>query len=183
MAKRSTRRMKRPATKKSASRARKRVSRAKKPASPQKTTRLNLAALKNRRRKDRESLRLRALEPSLTVNDIERSVRFYTEVLNFYLSERWTENGALIGVNLKAGVCELGLSQDDWAKGRDRQKGVGMRIWCKTAQDIDAMAARIQAAGGQLSEEPVDQAWGVRSLSIEDPDGYHLTIYREKTEK
>ena len=45
------------------------------------------------------------------------------------------------------------------------------------------MAARIQAAGGQLSEEPVDQAWGVRSLSIEDPDGYHLTIYREKTEK
>jgi predicted enzyme related to lactoylglutathione lyase len=159
------------------------VSRAKKPASQQKTTRLNLAALKNRRRKDRESLRLRALEPSLTVNDIERSVRFYTEVLNFYLSERWTENGALIGVNLKAGVCELGLSQDDWAKGRDRQKGVGMRIWCKTAQDIDAMAARIQAAGGQLSEEPVDQAWGVRSLSIEDPDGYHLTIYREKTEK
>ena len=190
MAKRTIRRVKRAAAKKRASRPKKSASRAKKGASRakkstplQKTTRLELAALRNRRRKDRESLRLRALEPSLTVNDIERSVRFYTEVLGFYLSERWTENGTLLGVNLKAGVCELGLSQDDWAKGRDRKKGVGMRIWCKTAQDIDQMAARIKAAGWQLVEEPIDQSWGVRSLSIEDPDGYHLTIYREKIER
>jgi predicted enzyme related to lactoylglutathione lyase len=184
MAKRTIRRVKRSATKKSASRGKRKSSaRARKTAPQQKTTRLNLAALKNRRRKDRESLRLRALEPSLTVNDIERSARFYTEVLGFYLSERWTENGALLGVNLKAGLCELGLTQDDWAKGRDRQKGVGMRIWCKTAQDIDEMATRIKAAGGRLLEEPIDQSWGVRSLSIEDPDGYHFTIYREKTEK
>jgi uncharacterized glyoxalase superfamily protein PhnB len=183
MAKRTIRRAKRSVTKTRALRLKKSASRAKKSAPLQKTTRLDLAALKNRRRKDRESLRLRALEPSLTVNDIEHSVRFYTEVLGFYLSERWTENGKLLGVNLKAGVCELGLSQDDWAKGRDRQKGVGMRIWCKTAQDIDDMAVRIKAAGGQLAEEPIDQSWGVRSLSVEDPDGYYFTIYREKTEK
>jgi catechol 2,3-dioxygenase-like lactoylglutathione lyase family enzyme len=141
--------------------------------------RVSLAALKTRRRKERESLRLRALEPSLTVDDIERSVRFYTEVLGFYLSEEWRENGVLRGVNLLAGVCELGLSQDDWAQGRDRKKGVGMRIWCRTDQDIDTMAAQIKAAGGTLTEEPVDQAWGVRSLAIVDPDGYRFTIYRE----
>jgi len=152
---------------------------ARKPAS----TRISLAALRNRRRKERESLRLRALEPSLTVDDIQRSVRFYTDVLGFYLTEEWRENGVLRGVNLKAGVCELGLSQDDWAKGRDRQKGVGMRIWCRTAQDIDAMAAQIKAAGGHLAEEPVDQAWGVRSLAVDDPDGYRFTIYREKDGK
>jgi catechol 2,3-dioxygenase-like lactoylglutathione lyase family enzyme len=145
------------------------------------TTRLNLAALKNRRRKDRESLRLRALEPSLTVADIQRSVWFYTAVLGFHLAEQWAEGGVLVGVNLKAGVCEIGLSQDDWARGRDRQKGIGMRIWCRTAQDIDAMALRIKAAGGELAEGPVDQAWGVRSLAVQDPDGYQLTIYREKT--
>jgi lactoylglutathione lyase len=170
MAKRKTQRVKRTVARKKAPRKKS-------------SGRISLAALKNRRRKDRESLRLRALEPSLTVNDIEKSLRFYTDVLGFYLSERWTENGVLLGVNLKAGLCELGLSQDDWAKGRDRQKGAGVRIWCKTAQDIDAMAAQIRAAGGQLSEEPVDQAWGVRSLAVEDPDGYHFTIYREKNAK
>jgi lactoylglutathione lyase len=147
------------------------------------TRHLDLAALRNRRRKDRESLRLRALEPSLTVSDIERSLRFYTDVLGFYVSERWTEKGVLLGVNLKAGTCELGLAQDDWAKGRDRQKGAGIRIWCRTAQDVDEMAEQIKAAGGELTEEPVDQSWGVRSFAIDDPDGYHFTIYREQSEK
>jgi predicted enzyme related to lactoylglutathione lyase len=81
-------------------------------------------------------------------------------------------------VMLKAGVCKLGLSQDDWAKGRDRKRGEGVRIWCTTAQDIDALAARIQAAGGALTEGPADQEWGGRSFSVDDPDGYHLSFSR-----
>jgi uncharacterized glyoxalase superfamily protein PhnB len=162
-------------------RARKRVAPKKRARKPL-PGRVNLAALRNRRRQDPESLRLRALEPSLTVNDIEQSVRFYTDVLGFMVAERWTEGGKLLGVNLKAGACELGLSQDDWAKGRDRTKGIGVRIWCRTAQDIDALAARIKAAGGQLAAEPEDQSWGVRSLAVADPDGYHLAIYQERGE-
>lgn len=135
---------------------------------------------RERRSREPESLRLRSLEPSFTVDDLERSVRFYTDVLGFIVTERWTDGGVLRGVMLKAGVCELGLSQDDWAKGRDRKKGQGMRIWCKTEQDVDALAARIKAAGGHLTEEPKDQPWGARSLSVDDPDGFGLTIYRER---
>jgi len=138
------------------------------------------AAPKVERRGAPETLRLRSFEPSFTVNDLERSVRFYTETLGFIVGNRWTDDGKLRGVMLKAGVCELGLSQDDWAKGRDRKKGEGMRLWCKTAQDIDAVAARIRAAGGRLTEEPKDQPWGVRSLSVDDPDGFHITIYGER---
>jgi lactoylglutathione lyase len=136
-------------------------------------------AADDRRRKDPQSLRLRALEPSLTADDLERSVRFYTTALGFFVSERWEDKGVLKGVMLKAGVCTIGLSQDDWSKGRGRKKGEGMRIWCQTAQDIDALAARIKAAGGKLTEEPRDQPWGARSLSVDDPDGFHLTIYNE----
>ena len=133
-----------------------------------------------RRRRDPETLRLRSFEPSFTVDDLERSVRFYTEVLGFTVGERWTDGGVLRGVMLKAGVCELGLSQDDWAKGRSRRKGEAVRIWCNTAQDIDALAARIKAGEGRLTEEPKNQPWGARSLSVDDPDGFHLTIYREQ---
>jgi catechol 2,3-dioxygenase-like lactoylglutathione lyase family enzyme len=133
-----------------------------------------------RRSRDPETLRLRSFEPSFTVDDLERSVRFYTEVLGFTVGERWTDGGVLRGVMLKAGVCELGLSQDDWAKGRGRQKGEAVRIWCNTAQDIDALAARIKAGGGRLTEEPMNQSWGARSLSVDDPDGFHLTIYCEQ---
>ena len=133
----------------------------------------------HQRRQEPETLRLRALEPSFTVNDLERSMRFYTEVLGFIVAERWTDGSVLRGVGLKAGVCELALSQDDWAKGRDRKKGEGVRIWCKTEQDVDALAARIRVGGGGLTEEPRDLPWGGRSLSVDDPDGFHLTIYRE----
>ena len=135
---------------------------------------------RDRRRGKRETLRLRAIEPTFTVNDIEQSVRFYTDVLGFIVIEQMTDGAVLQGVILKAGVCTLNLSQDDFAKGRDRKKGEGMRIWCKTAQDIDDMARRITTAGGQLSEDPKNQPWGVRSLSVKDPDGFLLTIYSER---
>jgi lactoylglutathione lyase len=131
-------------------------------------------------RRDPATLRLRSLEPSFTVGDLEKSIRFYTEVLGFMIGERWTHEGVLRGVMLKAGACEIGLSQDDWAKGRDRKKGEAMRIWCSTAQDVDALATRIKAAGVRLTEEPKDQPWGARSLSVNDPDGFGLTIYKEK---
>ena len=134
---------------------------------------------RERRRGKRETLRVRSFEPTFTVNDIERSVRFYTHILGFIVIEEMTDGAKLQGVLLKAGVSTLGLSQDDWAKGRERQKGEGVRIWCRTAQDIDAMAKRITTAGGRLADDPKNQPWGVRSLSVEDPDGFRLTIYRE----
>jgi catechol 2,3-dioxygenase-like lactoylglutathione lyase family enzyme len=134
----------------------------------------------DRRQNKPETLRLRSIEPSFTVSDLERSVQFYTDILGFIVGERFTDDrGVARGVMLKAGTCELGLSQDDWAKGRDRQRGVAVRIWCTTSQDIDALAGRIKANGGKLTDGPKDESWGGRSLAIDDPDGFHLTIYRE----
>jgi catechol 2,3-dioxygenase-like lactoylglutathione lyase family enzyme len=141
--------------------------------------RKNAAPKNDRRKSERETLRLRATNPIFTVTDLERSIRFYTDVLGFVVSERYNgKDGALQGVMLKAGVCELGLSQDDWAKGRDRQRGVAVRIWCTTAQDVDALAQRIKARNYPLTQEPNDEPFGGRSLSLDDPDGFHLSIYR-----
>jgi uncharacterized glyoxalase superfamily protein PhnB len=142
-------------------------------------TRKGAAPTKDRRTSERETLRLRATNPIFTVTDLERSIRFYSDVLGFVVSDRYHgSDGALQGVMLKAGVCELGLSQDDWAKGRDRQRGVAVRIWCTTAQDIDALAQRIKARNYSLKQEPRDESFGGRSLTLDDPDGFHLSIYR-----
>lgn len=146
------------------------------------SARSRAAGFAERRSTERETLRLRAVEPIFTVSDIERSLRFYTDVLGFIVDERYTGNGVLQDVMLKAGVCRLGLSQDDWKKGRDRQRGVAVRIWCTTVQDIDALAARITAAGGELVSGPQDESWGGRSVAVDDPDGFHLTIYRAEAE-
>ena len=144
------------------------------------TIRKKALASKQRERRTPETLRLRAFQPGFTVADLAASMRFYTDVLRFVVGERWTDKNVLLGASLKAGACSLGLSQDNWAKGRDRRKGEGVRLWCETVQDIDALAARIKGAGAQLTQEPKDEPWGVRLLELDDPDGYHLTIFRRK---
>jgi catechol 2,3-dioxygenase-like lactoylglutathione lyase family enzyme len=144
------------------------------------TMRKTAAPPPERRREERATLRLRSIAPTLTVNDLTKSVRFYADVLGFIVIEQISDGAVLQGALLQAGVCRLGLSQDDWAKGRDRRKGEGIRIWCNTGQDIDAVARRITAAGGRLAEAPGNQPWGARSVSVTDPDGFRLTIYSEK---
>jgi uncharacterized glyoxalase superfamily protein PhnB len=128
-----------------------------------------------RREADPESLRLRSLSPALTVNDLAASLRFYGEALGFTVEERWEEEGELKGVMLVAGTSHLGLSQDDWAKGRDREKGVGFRIFAETAQDLDAIARRLREHGVE-PDGPKDDPWGTRSLTVTDPDGFKLTL-------
>ena len=158
-----------------------------KPAAPTKAARKTAApsrpkrtaARKPKPRREPETLRLKSFTPSLTVSDLRQSLAFYTQTLGFFVGESWTEGDLLRGVMLKAGACELGLTQDDGKLGHDRKKGQGFRIWCDTAQDVDALAARLKAAGYALTAEPADQkSWGVRSFSVDDPDGFHLTIAR-----
>jgi catechol 2,3-dioxygenase-like lactoylglutathione lyase family enzyme len=133
------------------------------------------------KRQQPESLRLRSIMPTFTVNDVQRSLAWYRDGLGFYVAERWEEGGKLEGVMLKAGSCEFGLSQDDFSKGRDRVKGVGFRLWCNTTQDIDAIAARLRAFGGTIVEEPGNR-WDSYSFTAQDPDGFRISITKEPTE-
>jgi uncharacterized glyoxalase superfamily protein PhnB len=123
----------------------------------------------------RGALSITGVAPSLTVNDIEASVAFYRDVLGFAVKDRWEDGGKLLGAEMRAGQSLFMLMQDDWKKGRDRVKGQGVRFFCTIDQDVDGVAERIKAAGGRLDAEPKDE-WGMRAFSIEDPDGYKLTI-------
>jgi len=121
------------------------------------------------------ALQAKTMMPSLTVDDVQASIRFF-EGLGFAVEERWEDNGTLNGVMLRAGDARIGLSQDDWKKGRDRKKGVGMRIFIETAQNIDDLAARARQAGVKLEAEPHDTEWGSRAFEVTEPSGFMLTI-------
>jgi catechol 2,3-dioxygenase-like lactoylglutathione lyase family enzyme len=129
-----------------------------------------------RARRQPESLRLRSAGPSFTVDDLEASRAFYRDVLGFVEGERWEQDGTVLGVELRAGAVRFWIGQDDWKKGRKRAKGVGFRIWCETTQDVDAIAGRIDARGGKITEGPKDQPWGGREVTVTDPDGFVITI-------
>jgi uncharacterized glyoxalase superfamily protein PhnB len=124
------------------------------------------------------TLQAKSIVPSFTVDDLQKSMTFY-QGLGFGIEERWEENGVLLGVMLRAGDRQLGLNQDDWNKGRDRTKGVGMRVFIGITDDIDRLAARAKAAGITLDAEPHDTPWGSRAFEVTDPSGFKLTISTE----
>jgi uncharacterized glyoxalase superfamily protein PhnB len=133
-----------------------------------------------RARRQPETLRLRDITPSFTATDLQRSIAFYRDVLGFVVGEEWRENGTLQGCEMRAGAVTFFISQDDFAKGRDRQKGIGSRLRCTTAQDLDRFAAEVKARGGALDQEPKDMPWGERQFLITDPDGFKLTFVQAR---
>ena len=121
------------------------------------------------------SLHGRGVMPSLTVNNLQQSLDFFSG-LGFEVEDCWEVDGNMLGAMLKAGDARLGLSQDDGKKGLNRQKGVGMRIYIEAADDIDQVAARAKASGIALTREPHDTEWGTRAFEVTEPSGFLLTI-------
>lgn len=128
-----------------------------------------------------QSLTARDLMASLTTKDVQTSLAWYVDVLGFTVDERYEPEGTLRAASLKAGNVKILLSQDNGAKGWDRVKGQGISLQITTEQDIDAIAARIKAAGGTLESEPADTPWGSRVFRLQDPDGFKLVIASPRT--
>ena len=149
------------------------------PRKAAKAARSSKSAARRPKRHEPQSLRLRHITPGITVNDLARSLAFYTEGLGFIIEERWEEEGKLAGVGLKAGAAELVLTQDDFKKGRDRVKGVGLRLWFYSTQDLDGLAARAKSSGIALDQEPADMPWGARVFMLTDPDGFKISFTKE----
>jgi len=126
-----------------------------------------------------ESLRGRSLWASLTVNDLQKSLAWYQDVVGFTVHQRYEREGRLMAVALKAGSVRILLGQDDGAKGWDRKKGEGFSLQITTAQNVDEVASRIKERGGTLESEPADMPWGARVFRVVDPDGFKLAISSE----
>ena len=126
-----------------------------------------------------EAVQISAIVPTLTVDDLQKSISFY-EALGFAIDEKWEEKGTLLGVMLRAGRTQIGLNQDDWKKGRDRQKGIGVRLSISTTRgNVDEIARRARNAGVTLKSDPHDTEWKSRAFEVSDPSGFLLTIFSE----
>jgi len=116
---------------------------------------------------------------SFTVTDLDKSVAWYRDVLGFIVGQRWEDGGKVRGIQMKAGTCDIMLGQDDLAKGADRTKGAGFRLWVATVQDIITIAARIKERGWPLDRDPAETPWGDWAFAVSDPDGFKITVIQE----
>jgi hypothetical protein len=75
------------------------------------------------RRARPESFRARELTASPTVNDLEKSLAWYTDVMGFTSDRRHERGGRLVAVSREAGSVRILINQDDEAWGWDRARG------------------------------------------------------------
>jgi uncharacterized glyoxalase superfamily protein PhnB len=115
------------------------------------------------------------LSVSLTANDLTESITFY-EGLGFEVTERMEAEGKLLGVMIEAGDVTLGLSQDDFTKGKKRVKGIGMGLYLVTDQDLEPLAEQIKKAGIVFEVPLAPLAWGPMGFTVRDPDGFRVTV-------
>ena len=104
----------------------------------------------------------------LEVNSLEESLDFYRLGLGFELEAHAPEAEPPMAT-LRAGSLRLMLAQVPLAMAR---RGRGVHFFL-TVEDVDEFYDFIRAGGIQINP-PVDEGWGGRFVTLEDPDHYRL---------
>ena len=115
----------------------------------------------------------------LYIKDIERSIRFYEEVLEFQMIRRFTSLEGNKMAFVKSGNLIIELIQHvEWM---DRKDGLYDHI-AMEVEDIEAVSAELQRRGIKMGMDIyLDQlvtADGVKYQDFRGPDGEHLEIYQ-----
>jgi len=95
----------------------------------------------------------------------QNSVAFYRDVLGLAIFREWASGTVFF---LGGGLLELSRSAGPVADDK-------FSLWLQV-RDVNAEFARLQEAGVDVVEAPVDEPWGLREARIRDPDGLMLVI-------
>lgn len=129
---------------------------------------------------------MKPLVPELSVNNLEKSLNFYRDIVGFEILFERPENrfaymtfhGSELMIEEdrpREGIAALwNIEPLDYPRGR----GLNISIDCP---DADGLAARITANGFKL-RKPIEENWyregkilhGERNFLVQDPDGYLL---------
>jgi lactoylglutathione lyase len=124
--------------------------------------------------------RMQILHTMLRVGDLERSLRFYTEVMGMSLiSRRDYPDGkftlAFIGFGKNPEQAEIELTYN-WGVER-YEIGTAYGHIAIGVDDIHGVCERIRGAGGKITREPGPMKHGKTVIAfIEDPDGYKVEL-------
>jgi uncharacterized protein len=123
----------------------------------------------------------RMLFPNLPVQDLDRSVAFFTG-LGFEFDPRFTDDTATaMIVNEQATVMLLTREKFEEFTTKElvdatRQTETIISLSADSREDVDAFADKALATGGSPAQEPMDLGF-MNGRSFQDPDGHHWEIF------
>lgn len=125
------------------------------------------------------------LRVALTVQDFERSVKFYSDGLGIEPAAFWN-NGQGRALILEMGKGTLEIFDEAQAETIDQieagQRVSGQIRFALQVPDIDEAMLKLLAHGATLVHPPVVTPWGDRNVRLADPDGMQVTLFEGKGE-
>jgi catechol 2,3-dioxygenase-like lactoylglutathione lyase family enzyme len=104
----------------------------------------------------------------LEVNNMEESIHFYVDQLGFQI-QKHNPDAEPPTVTLLAGTLKITLAQHLETMLR-RGRGVNFFVG---VENVDDYYRRLTALGLEL-QPPVDEGWGGRFITVQDPDKYRF---------
>ncbi len=120
------------------------------------------------------------LTPNLVVRDVERSVHFYRDVLDFELDKHVPEQSPFVFASVRAGGIEIFLNEqklvlEEYPALKDVPIGGTFTLYL-VMQGVDELHAEIQKKGIPIVMPLETKFYGIREFAITDPDGYLITL-------
>lgn len=123
---------------------------------------------------------MKLLHTMLRVGDLDRSIRFYTELLGMKLLRRMDFPGgrftlAFVGYGSEKDNAVLELTHN-WDTD-SYELGTAFGHIAIGVEDVQAACERVRAGGGKVVREPGPMQHGSTVLAfVEDPDGYRVEL-------
>ena len=126
-----------------------------------------------------------SLEPWIPCRNLQRSIKFYVDVLDFELVE------SQLQIDESVEIRHAVLTRDGYLLHLDshaREKGMfGTQFYIRV-HNVDELYEQFLSNGLDsnlltIKKRPYDQSWGMREFSLKDPDGNGITYGQELVKK
>ncbi|WP_291792756.1 VOC family protein [Brevibacterium sp.] len=123
--------------------------------------------------------------------DPEASLAFYRDVLGFTVSNdvgyedmRWitldppstAEGASVTSLVLEPPACDPTISEEERRTILELIAKGSYASLTLAVDDLDAFFEKVEAAGAEVVQEPIDQEYGVRDCAFRDPAGNLLRV-------
>lgn len=119
------------------------------------------------------------LRMELFVENMDRAIAFYRDVLGFTLLRRDEGYASIHRGSVTLGIGPIAKLPDVggyFTRHKLRaNRGMGVEIVLEV-EDIAAEYERVRATGWPLLDDLKDRPWGLADFRLADPDGYYLRI-------
>ena len=127
-------------------------------------------------------MKLKDLIPMLMCEDTQESIRFYTEVLGFKVTDRMDDVGKSGWASLNHGPIQLMLASPNYIPKPQKVDGrYSQAMFYFYPENVEQLHADVRAKGYETTDLVV-RFYGMKEFEMLDPSG-HVVVFGQETDE